>query len=540
MNKINYWIASDDTYSPICLWRGKIANGRANEEFLATVDQIYDFAREEELYRLIHKVGSDNQIKTLPYTFYDLDWVRQEDGILCSMTKDGMKWYGCEQQAKISYYSNDIGHEGEIVTDWVGMFVSFQRKLRPELDLIYDVPYGTLIQPVVIEYQRYGEELQEEWYEIILCTDIWFPRVIGWMDAEEPFYDNSELAALNTPRLNRFLQRTKELILSLGGTWELAKVSEKENVHNSVTPYLGNINIAPECEITEDGINLELKIKSRNHWCIWNTGGHSMEGLPFWEARFSGNMFKSCQDFWPLVKTILEVGQSEEILRIFADEADFYQFINDIESGILPIPSFEDIQKKKLVDTYMKELGVSIPNYSNPKSFGGLEWQQTNATSNFELIYLHNIVADTRICYYDVDGEIVERYHDKLAETLLQLYDGDDSRHFKEFANPNENIIRIDDTWLAHRIGQSGYKPSFRIMIPSDIWFPHVSGDLERKSWARRNPHFRDIIYRKGFDNRELANLHTPRLNRFLAAIAEKVVEMGGEWSINEDTHDMH
>jgi hypothetical protein len=516
MNKTNYWIASDDTDCPICSWEGKIANGRVDEKFLSTVNQIYDFAREEELYRLIHKLGSDNQVKTLPYTFYDLDWVREEDGTRCNMTKDGMKWYGCEQQAKISYYSNELDREGEIVTDWVGMFVSFQRKLRPELDLFYDVPYGTLIQPVAIEYERYGEERQGECYRINLLTDIWFPRVVGWMDAEEPFYDNSELAVLNTPRLNRFLQRTKKLILSLGGTWELAKVSEKENVHNPVTPYLGNINVAPECEITEDGISLELKIKSRNHWCVWNTLGHSSQSRPFWTAIFPGHMFKRCQDFWPLIKTILEVGQREEILRIFLDEADFGQFIDDIESGMLPIPSLNDIQKGELINTYMKEIGADIPNY------------------------LYNIVADTRICYYDINGDIVERHQDKLGETLRQLHDGNDIRIFKEFANANENIICIDDEWLMHRIGLSNYEPYFEIELPTDIWFPQVSGELERKSWARGNPHFMDIFYRGGFDNRELANLHTPRLNRFLVAIAEKVVEMGGEWTMNEDTLDMY
>jgi hypothetical protein len=514
MNKINYWVVSDDTDCPICLWQGKISRGRTEKEFLATLDQIYDFAREEELYRLVHKTGFDDPIQTLPYGLHDFDWVKQDDGII-GITKDGIKLRDCEDQVKISYYSNESGHEGEIVTDWVGKFINFQMKLRPDqFGEDPDPLYGWTIRPVVIDRHWYKEELQEEYYEINLYTDIWFPRVIGWMDAEEPFYGNSELAALNTPRLNRFLQRTKELILSLGGTWELAKVSEKENVYNPVTPYLGNINIAPECEITEDGINLELKIKSRNHWCVWNTGGHSSQSIPFWRAKFSGHMFKSCQDFWPLIKTILEVGQREEVLRVFADEADFHQFIDDIESGILPIPSFENIQEKKLIDTYRKEIGSDIPNY------------------------LYNIVADTRICYYDIHGEIVERHQDKLGETLRQLYDGNDNRNFKEFANANENIICIYDPWLVHGMGRSDYEPSFRIKLPSDIWFPQVSGDLERKSWARRNPHFRDIIYKKGFDNRELANLHTPRLNRFLAAIVEKVVEMGGEWTINEDTFD--
>jgi hypothetical protein len=60
---------------------------------------------------------------------------------------------------------------------------------------------------------------------IYLDTNIWFPRVIDYMgqskDLTKEFetVDNSELAASHTPRLNRFLEETRDLILSYGGTW---------------------------------------------------------------------------------------------------------------------------------------------------------------------------------------------------------------------------------------------------------------------------------------------------------------------------------
>jgi hypothetical protein len=56
------------------------------------------------------------------------------------------------------------------------------------------------------------------------------------------------------------------------------------------------------------------------------------------------------------------------------------------------------------------------------------------------------------------------------------------------------------------------------IKMSCDIWLPWVRG------WQR--PDDREVIY----DNRELANRHTPRLNAFLAGVRELTLARGGRW----------
>jgi hypothetical protein len=79
-------------------------------------------------------------------------------------------------------------------------------------------------------------------------------------------------------------------------------------------------------------------------------------------------------------------------------------------------------------------------------------------------------------------------------------------------------------------------------MLTSDIWFPQVPGFFERKHSESVRPdiYCDRVVYGKKFDNHELANRHTPPLNRFIAAIAAKVREMGGEWTINPEMKDSY
>lgn len=67
------------------------------------------------------------------------------------------------------------------------------------------------------------------YFSIQLKTDIWFPRVAGFLeDVNLPsdlseMFDNSELASRHTPRLNRFLNSIYNLVQDLGGEWEFVK-----------------------------------------------------------------------------------------------------------------------------------------------------------------------------------------------------------------------------------------------------------------------------------------------------------------------------
>lgn len=63
-----------------------------------------------------------------------------------------------------------------------------------------------------------------------------------------------------------------------------------------------------------------------------------------------------------------------------------------------------------------------------------------------------------------------------------------------------------------------------RIAIHADIWFPFVFGSAHP-----------DADHRRMFDNRELAQRHTPRLNAFLIEVGDQVVKAGGAWRVDED-----
>jgi hypothetical protein len=60
--------------------------------------------------------------------------------------------------------------------------------------------------------------------------------------------------------------------------------------------------------------------------------------------------------------------------------------------------------------------------------------------------------------------------------------------------------------------------------IHSDIWFPWVFGSAHP-----------DADHRRMFDNRELANRHTPRLNAFLGEVAAAARRIGGSFAVWPD-----
>lgn len=63
-----------------------------------------------------------------------------------------------------------------------------------------------------------------------------------------------------------------------------------------------------------------------------------------------------------------------------------------------------------------------------------------------------------------------------------------------------------------------------RFELHSDIWFPWVFGSAHPEA-----DHLRM------FDNRALAEKHTPRLNRFLAGVAQSARSRGGTWEVDPD-----
>jgi hypothetical protein len=164
---------------------------------------------------------------------------------------------------KLSYY----GANGNVVEKELAYPASALKENRPELDEYYLYPIGAIVLSPVRGGAGYDDDYDElmdgEFIEngvryisprlmIRTNTDIWFPKVMGgydesmedrgwdtrqedgkWVDPKEgEWYDNSELALRHTPRLNKFIQRVKQLTLNYGGTWKTLHCDTADRYHS--------------------------------------------------------------------------------------------------------------------------------------------------------------------------------------------------------------------------------------------------------------------------------------------------------------------
>ena len=138
-------------------------------------------------------------------------------------------------------------------------------------------------------------------------------------------------------------------------------------------------------------------------------------------------------------------------------------------------------------------------------------------------------MVETTLSYYDRDDKLVEGAVTDLGALLesLQPVPGSISpglrRHYpavritgRRYKDVREGVP-IDNSPHPMRI------VAF-FTIHSDIWFPWVFGSAHPQ---------RDHI--RMFDNRELANRHTPRLNAFLGEVADAVRGAGGTFCARPD-----
>lgn len=120
----------------------------------------------------------------------------------------------------LCYY--DTNHQ--IVESEVAHLDKLMNRLHPTTDETYWIRAWS---PVVISSTgavHLDEEKYDTYVSIDLHTDIWFPKVMGWLE-EKPaedtgtLYSNWELAACHTPRLNRFIGSIYGLTLDMGAEW---------------------------------------------------------------------------------------------------------------------------------------------------------------------------------------------------------------------------------------------------------------------------------------------------------------------------------
>lgn len=120
------------------------------------------------------------------------------------------------------------------------------RQLRPD-DVDWGEGFMMQVAPVSISGQTHILEdnqlpLQKIRIFISLCTDIWFTKVLGFLEDDfnirgnGKWFSNTVLATCHTPRLNEFLSSVRKDTIDLGGNWHLVPAK------GSATHYAGMIN----------------------------------------------------------------------------------------------------------------------------------------------------------------------------------------------------------------------------------------------------------------------------------------------------------
>jgi hypothetical protein len=137
--------------------------------------------------------------------------------------------------ARLSYYDLD----GELIDKEVDDVGELLQRLRPmpfESSEEEQYSYNYSKKSYMAEGSAiffYGNLRSKDWLPdsstylfINLYTDIWFPKVGGYLEDDSPyesrvFRDNRELALRHTPRLNRFLASVRDLTLEFDGIWKV-------------------------------------------------------------------------------------------------------------------------------------------------------------------------------------------------------------------------------------------------------------------------------------------------------------------------------
>jgi hypothetical protein len=137
-----------------------------------------------------------------------------------------------------------------------------------------------------------------------------------------------------------------------------------------------------------------------------------------------------------------------------------------------------------------------------------------------------------RVCYFDKKGKRVENEVENLGDLLVELRPKD----VYLYGNAMQPIapislsgkrISADKSYSETEKEMGLDRPYVFISLHTDIWFPWVHGIMEAIFPARNK--------RGMYNNRKLALCHTPRLNRFIAAVRAATLELGGNWSYEVD-----
>jgi hypothetical protein len=268
----------------------------------------------------------------------------------------------------------------------------------------------------------------------------------------------------------------------------------------------------------------------RNHWIV-----HEDRSFGYWYAKFPPGEMLNLWEQWAFAKELLRAGQEEGVYRIISARAE--KPLEPNEPG-----------------TYGRYEEASGQSYD--------ECVEQTLRKYERLRFFHDIGgcrASARLCYYDLQGNLVEAEIVRPGKLLEEIRIDLELEPSGNYTSWNYKPIELDG--LGARIRERKEFPNrtdeeyeelkfgtmaLRISIHTDIWFPKVWGyleDVERNltdenGWTIhengfpiRKPRWQPTG--EHFDNRELAQCHTPRFNNFIQRVKQLTLNYGGTWSID-------
>ncbi len=221
-----------------------------------------------------------------------------------------------------------------------------------------------------------------------------------------------------------------------------------------------------------------------------------------WEAVFSPpSTMGDLQSLLRFAKGLLEAGEQEAVYQIIETRRPL-DFTKSPDWG------YAQFLDKMLVETEILplfDLGLGVA-----ENYNGV------------------LRTPARLCYYNLEDELIEAEVENVGLLLESLRpdDADWGSIFMEGVGPVTLLSRPVSLKEIAEVTKQPRSVQIKISLRTDIWFPQVLGILEGDQPLSPNSS-------KWYDNRELANCHSPRLNRFLFKVHELTSELGGKWRLN-------
>jgi hypothetical protein len=246
---------------------------------------------------------------------------------------------------------------------------------------------------------------------------------------------------------------------------------------------------------------------SKNHWrttCRGRTIADWLLILPHPKSD------KEVQSMLDLFKSIAAIAEEQDICCISMTETH----------GLLEVKSYAD---------YIDKDFLRSQNIYEPLDSNGLPCIEPPDFT-------------TKLAYYDSNNEIVEQYIGNRGSLIAEIYDIEINKYCADpttaitfYSSPSLEFDKKNHKLTGNKVIEAN------IGLTTDIWFPWIDGDIHAYRPHGEDPYLQPVnhpTFGMVYDNRELANYHTPRLNKFLSESHQIASSYGAKWELDTSEGD--